>query len=67
MTPRITVGLLRDAEQAIIASQVREEMSKTDIVNRAVVLYEFVMAQIADGNEVLVRHKDGLVEKVRIL
>jgi hypothetical protein len=48
--------------------QRRTGLSKTDIVNRALTLYEFVDGRLAAGDEILVRDPaTGSLELVRLL
>lgn len=52
---RITVALVRKAGDDLHALQERTDLSKTDLVNRAISLYKFIEDQIQAGNELLVR------------
>lgn len=52
---RITVALIPKAAADLQRLQERSGLSKTDITNRAISLYEFIDAQIRDGKEVLIR------------
>ena len=52
---RITVALVKQAGEDLQTLQDRTGLSKTDIVNRAISLYEFIDAQVKDGNDLLVR------------
>lgn len=45
----------------------RTGLSKTDLVNRAITLYEFVDAQLRAGRDLLVRDEAGSLELVRLL
>jgi hypothetical protein len=65
---RITVALVRKAGEDLQHLQDRTGLSKTDIVNRAITLYEFLDAQLQDGNDLLVRdRKTGETQLVRFL
>ena len=67
---RITVALIPRAAGDLALVQDRTRLSKTDIVNRGISLYEFVEAQLSAGREILVRDPgdpDGIVQKVRLL
>jgi hypothetical protein len=55
---RITVGLIDQAAGDLQATHDRTGLSKTDIVNRAITLYEFVAAELDSGAELIVR-RDG--------
>ena len=48
--------------------QDRTGLSKTDIVNRAISLYEFIDAQVQDGNDLLLRDpKTKETQLIRLL
>lgn len=65
---RITVALVRKAGEDLQSLQDRTGLSKTDIVNRAITLYEFLDAQLQAGNDLLVRdQKTGETQLVRFL
>jgi hypothetical protein len=52
---RITVALIPKAAADLQSLQERSGLSKTDLVNRAIALYEFIDAQLHEGKEVLIR------------
>ena len=52
---RVTVALVPKAATDLQSTHERTHMSKTDIVNRAVSLYEFVEAEMSAGAELIVR------------
>lgn len=65
---RITVALIPSASEDLRQLQERTGMSKTDIVNRAITLYEFLDAQQAAGNDLIIRDsKTGESQIVRFL
>lgn len=65
---RITVALVRKAGEDLQQLQDRTGLSKTDIVNRAITLYEFLDAQLQAGNDLIVRDpKSGESQLVRFL
>jgi len=64
---RITVALVTKAAADLQHTQERTGLSKTDIVNRAVSLYEYLDARLASGDELLVRRRTGEVEIIRLL
>ena len=65
---RITVALIPKAGEDLQRLQDRTSLSKTDLVNRAITLYEFVDAQQRAGRDLLVRHKEtGEMQAVLIL
>lgn len=65
---RITVALITKAAEDLRRTQERSGLSKTDIVNRALSLYEFVDSRLAVGDEIIVRsRKTGDLEVIRLL
>jgi hypothetical protein len=66
-TDRITVALIPKAAADLEASRGRSGLSKTDVVNRALSLYEFITARIAAGDELVLRAVDGTAQLVRLL
>jgi hypothetical protein len=63
---RITVALVDKAANDLQVTHDRTKMSKTDIVNRALSLYEFVDAELSEGAELIVR-RDGKDHFVKLL
>lgn len=53
---RVTVALIPKAAQELQQLHDRTHLSKTDIVNRAITLYEFIDAQLKAGNEFVIRN-----------
>jgi hypothetical protein len=67
-TERITVALIPSAVEDLQRLQDRTSLSKTDLVNRAITLYEFIDAQKRDGRDLLIRdRKSGETQTVLIL
>lgn len=65
---RVTVALIPQSAADLQALQDRTGLSKTDLVNRAVTLYEFIDAQLRDGQDLIVRNKrTGETQLVRFL
>jgi hypothetical protein len=65
---RITVALVPKVAAELQRLQDRTNLSKTDLTNRAITLYEFIDAQIQAGGEVLIRNgKTGETQLVRFL
>lgn len=65
---RITVALVPKVAEELQRLQNRTSLSKTDLTNRAITLYEFIDAQIDAGREVLIRDsKTGETQAVLIL
>jgi hypothetical protein len=63
---RITVSLVTKAAADLQKTYERTHMSKTDIINRAVSLYEFVDAELDAGAELIIR-RDGRDYYVKVL
>jgi uncharacterized protein (DUF342 family) len=65
---RITVALIPKAAEDLQRLQDRTSLSKTDIANRAITLYEFIDAQMRAGRDVLIRDNEtGETQVVRLL
>ena len=62
----ITVALVLKAADDLQLTHERTNLSKTDIVNRAVSLYEFVDAELTAGAELIVR-RDGEEYLVKLM
>ena len=63
---RITVALIPRAAGDLQHLQEQTSLSKTDLVNRAISLYEFVNDQLCAGRELLVRD-NGTTQVLRLL
>lgn len=63
---RITVALVDKAANDLQITHDRTGLSKTDIVNRALSLYEFVDAELRAGGELMVR-RDGVDYIIKLL
>jgi hypothetical protein len=65
---RITVALIPQAGADLRALQERTSLSRTDITNRAITLYEFIDAQLRSGRDLLIRdNRTGETQIVRLL
>jgi hypothetical protein len=65
---RITVALIPKAADDLSRLQAATGLSKTDIVNRAISLYEFLQAQIDSENDFIVRdRKTGETQLVKFI
>jgi hypothetical protein len=65
---RITVALIPKVAEDLQRLQERTSLSKTDVANRAITLYEFIETQLDGGGEVLIRdNSTGEVLTVLIL
>jgi hypothetical protein len=56
---RITVALVQKAGTDLQSLQDRTGLSKTDLVNRAITLYEFIDGQLRQERDLLVRDRDS--------
>ena len=63
----ISLALIRKAAADLAKTCERSQLSPTDIVNRAISLYEFVDEERAAGAEVLLRRSDGSVVSVQLM
>jgi hypothetical protein len=67
-TDRVTVALIPQARAGLQRLQDRTSMSKTDITNRAIALYEFIEAQVGAGRELLIRDgSTGEIQRVLLI
>ncbi len=66
-TERITVALVPKASADLQRTQARTQLSKTDIVNRAVSFYEFADAEQSAGAELILRRPTGEEHIVKLL
>lgn len=65
---RITVALIPQAVEDLQKLQERTSLSKTDLANRAISLYEFIDAQLRAGRDLLIRdNATGETQLVRLL
>lgn len=55
---RITVALVQKAGSDLQSLQDRTGLSKTDLVNRAITLYEFIDGQLRQERDLLVRDRE---------
>jgi len=67
-TERITVALIPKAGEDLQRLQDRTALSKTDIANRAITLYEFIDAQLRADRDVLIKDNEtGETQVLRLL
>lgn len=64
---RITLNLIAQASQALANLQARSGMNRTDLVNRALTVYDFIDAELAAGRAIVIRDRDGKDQLVKIL
>jgi hypothetical protein len=65
---RITVALIAKAAEDLQRLQSATGLSKTDIVNRSISLYDFLQTQMDANNDIIVRDKTtGETQIVRFL
>jgi hypothetical protein len=65
---RITIALISKAAADLQRTQDRTGLSKTDIVNRAISVYEFLESQLLDGSDLLIRdRRTGEIQLIRFL
>jgi predicted transcriptional regulator len=65
---RITVSLIPRARRELQQLHDKTSLSKTDIVNRAIALYEFIEAQLSAGRAILIRDREtGEVQRITLI
>jgi hypothetical protein len=64
---QVRLALVRQAATDLARTCERSRLSATDIVNRAISLYEFLDAERACGTEVLLRRRDGSTVSVQLM
>jgi len=64
---RVTVTLIPKAAADLQSACERSKLNRADIVNRAILLYEFLDAERAAGAELLLRRADGSVFSVDLI
>lgn len=64
---RFTVTLIATAVQAVATLMRITGLSKTDTINRAVQVYAFLAEEMENGKDVLLRDKDGNLERLHIV
>jgi hypothetical protein len=65
---RMTVALVPQAGASLQRLQDRTSLSKTDITNRAITLYEFIESQLSAGRELLIRDgSTGEIQRVLLV
>ena len=65
LADQITIALIPQAAEDLQHLQDRTGLSKTDLVNRAISLYEFINAQLGEGRDLLVR--DNEVKETQVI
>ena len=63
----VQLALVRKAAADLARACERSRLSPTDIVNRAISLYEFLDEERASGAEVLLRRPDGSTVSVQLM
>ncbi|ALG11724.1 hypothetical protein [Kibdelosporangium phytohabitans] len=63
---RANVALIPEAAQAIDKLQQRTGLKKVDLVNRALLIYEFIDAEMRGGSQILLRDSEGRDQLVKI-
>lgn len=65
---RITVALIPSAVNGLQQLQDRTSLSKTDIVNRAISLYEFIDSQMKAGRDIILQDSQtGETQRIILL
>jgi hypothetical protein len=61
----ISITLIPKVGMDLARARERADLSETDIVNRAITLYDFVDGQLASGAELILR-RDGSAHRVQL-
>lgn len=64
---RITVNLIPKADDALTWLAEHTGMNRTDVINRALQLYQFTEERAAEGDKLTLLKPDGQLDTVRIL
>lgn len=64
---KVTVNLIPKADEALQATAERLQLSRTDVINRALQAYGYLEETIANGGDVLIRPKGAEVQRLRFL
>jgi len=65
---RVTIALIPQVVDDLRRLQERSNLSKTDIINRAITIYEFIDAQLNAGCDLIVRDsRTGETQLIRLL
>jgi hypothetical protein len=68
VTDRITVALVPKASEGLQHLMASTGLSKTDVVNRAITLYEFIDSELNQGHDLIVRDpQTGESQVIRLL
>ena len=59
---RVSVNLTRKATEALDSLAMRQELNQTDIINRAIQLYDVLDKELQEGKKLLLKHGDSIVE-----
>ncbi|ROP36209.1 hypothetical protein [Saccharothrix texasensis] len=64
---RVNVALIAEAVEALGKPQDRTGLKKVDLVNRALLIYEFVDSELRAGNQAVLCDPEGRDQPVKIL
>jgi hypothetical protein len=62
----ITVVLVSKAAADLARTRRRSKLSETDVVNRAISLYEFLDEELDNGTKLMLRRRDGSTHLVEL-
>ena len=62
----LNIALIPGAAGDLARTRERAALSETDIVNRAITLYEFIDEELASGAQLLLRRSDGATYRVEL-
>jgi hypothetical protein len=61
---KLTLNFTAKAWASVEWVSAHEDLNKTDVVNRAVQLYEFIARERKLGGELLIEKKDGSIHRI---
>ncbi|GAA4599109.1 hypothetical protein GCM10023194_78280 [Planotetraspora phitsanulokensis] len=64
---RINAALVPESAQALDELQRRTGLKKVDLVNRALMIYEFIDSELRNGKQIVLRDKEGSDQLVKII
>jgi len=64
---RVNVALTPESAEALTKLQSRTKVKKVDLVNRALVIYDFIDEELRAGNRIIIRDEEGNDQLVKLL
>lgn len=64
---RLTVNLTPKSDAALTNLAERTDLNRTDLVNRALQLYDYVDKATEAGHQLMLRRPDGQLDRIKLL